>query len=95
MSVVRFVIQEAVWNVNCYLAGLRHAVVGKQGWRMNARVVWIRYLPARKYVASCFIVACIVVKRHAMLGSVHLVWLKFHRSAVVAQLPELWSAIRL
>jgi len=36
ISVVRFVIQAAAGNVNLYLAELRHAIVGKQGWRMNA-----------------------------------------------------------
>nr|KYP36909.1 Transcriptional repressor NF-X1 [Cajanus cajan] len=42
MSVASIVIQAAVGNVSFYQAGLRHAVVGKQGWRMNGRVVWIR-----------------------------------------------------
>ncbi|MCI18327.1 NF-X1-type zinc finger protein NFXL1-like, partial [Trifolium medium] len=65
--------QAAVVNVNFYQAGLRHAVVEKQSWRTNGRVVWIRYLHAHKYVASSFLAGYMLVRSHAMLGNVHRV----------------------
>lgn len=74
ISAVRFVIQAAAENANFYQARLRHAVVEKQGWQRNVKVVWTQYLPALNYVASSFIVGYILVRRHAMLGNVHHVW---------------------
>lgn len=73
ISAARFVIREAAVNVNFYQVGLRHAAAGKQSWRMNARVVWIRYLPAQKYAARPFVVGYMLVRRHAMSGNVHRV----------------------
>lgn len=94
ISAMKLVIQVAAANVNFYQAGLRRAVVGKQSWMQNGRVVWIQYLPAHKYVASAFVVGYMIVPSHAMLGTVHHVRSKFHRNAAVAPLPELWSAIK-
>ena len=71
MSAMKFVIQETVGSVNSYQTMLKHAVVGKQNWRRNDRVVLIQYQHVHKYVTSFFLVGCIVVERHAILGIVH------------------------
>lgn len=68
------------------------AIVVKQAYRRNDRVVWILYQPVRRSVAKVSLVGCINAKRSAMLETVHLVQFLSPKNAVADQLLEQWNA---